>query len=197
MRNQTINLFINFIQERGAYFGVIGVFTTSISVIVALFLYTSADPTFNMVTFCVSDLGTGPNLSNMVHNLGAIITGFCLVSLNLALVKHFQNKKANSYLVQLTRVISVFSAIELILLGIIPFEREEQIFFIAHGSAAAIHYVAGSFAFIFYGFFELFLLRFSKILGIISINGLALQESSCGRYHTAYFYLKLDSRAKI
>jgi len=168
MRNLTKSLIINFIRERGVYFGIIGVSVTSISVIIAFFLYTSVNPTFNMVSNCVSDLGTGPNMSNIVYNLGAIVTGFCQIFLYLSFVNYLQNRKPNTFLNNIIKLTSVISAIGLIIIGIIPFEREDLILFLGHGSAAAIHYVAGSFAFIFYGFFEIFALKHSKILWIIS-----------------------------
>ena len=168
MRNLTKSLIINFIRERGVYFGIIGVSVTSISVIIAFFLYTSVNPTFNMVSNCVSDLGTGPNMSNIVYNLGAIVTGFCQIFLYLSFVNYLQNRKPNTFLNNIIKLTSVISAIGLIFIGIIPFEREDLILFLGHGSAAATHYVAGSFAFIFYGFFEIFALKHSKILWIIS-----------------------------
>ena len=168
MRNLTKSLIINFIRERGVYFGIIGVSATSISVILAFFLYTSVNPTFNMVSNCVSDLGTGPNMSNIVYNLGAIVTGFCQIFLYLSFVNYLQHKKPNTFLINIIKLTSVISAIGLIFIGIIPFEREDLILFLGHGSAAATHYVAGSFAFIFYGFFEIFALKHSKILWIIS-----------------------------
>jgi hypothetical membrane protein len=156
------------LQERGEYFGILGVFVTSISVIVAYFLYSSVHPTFNMVSNCVSDLGTGPNMSNIVYNIGAIITGVFQFPFYLSLVKFFQNKKANLFLIQIIKLTSIVSAIGLIVVGIIPFERENLISFLGHGSAAATHYVAGSIAFIFYGFYEILILKLSKLLGIIS-----------------------------
>ena len=62
----------------------------------------------------------------------------------------------------------MISAIGYIILAFIPFERGKLILYLGHGVAAATHYVAGSFAFIFFGFFEIFNLKHSKILGIIS-----------------------------
>jgi len=121
-----------------------------------------------MVSNCVSDLGTGPNMSNIVYNLGAIVTGFCQIFLYLSFVNYLQNRKPNTFLNNIIKLTSVISAIGLIIIGIIPFEREDLILFLGHGSAAAIHYVAGSFAFIFYGIFEIFALKHSKNLWIIS-----------------------------
>jgi len=121
-----------------------------------------------MVSNCVSDLGTGPNMSNVVYSIGSIITGFCQVPFYLSLVKYFQNQKVNTYLFKITKFTFLISALGLIVLGIIPFERETLVFFLGHGSAAATHYVAGSFAFILCGLIEIFILRLSKILAVIS-----------------------------
>ncbi|MFX0076244.1 MAG: DUF998 domain-containing protein [Candidatus Hermodarchaeota archaeon] len=140
----------------------------SISVIIAYFLYSAVNPDFNTTSYAVSDLGTGPNMSNIVYNIGATVTGFCLAFLHLSLVSYLRDKKPNSYLIKITKLLSVISAIGLIVLGIIPFERENLFLFLGHGTAAATHYVAGSIAFIFYGVFEIIILKFSKILGLIS-----------------------------
>jgi len=167
MNNDTKTQFIGFIQEKGGYFGITGVTATSLSVIVAYFLYISVNPTFNTVSNCVSDLGIGPNMSNIVYNLGAVITGFCQIPFYLTLVKYLQNKNPNPYLINITKLTFVISAFGLILIGIIPFKRENLIFFLGHGSAAAIHYVAGSFAFFIYGFFEIHLIK--EELGIFNL----------------------------
>lgn len=160
--------FIKFIQEKAGYFGITGVTATSTTVIVAFYLYTSVDPTFNTISNCVSDLGTGPNMSNIIYNIGAVITGLCQISLYSGLIKYLQNENGNPYLIKITRLTFMISAIGLIILGIIPFERGIQFFYFGHGSAAAIHYVTASIAFICYGIFELLILKFSKILGVIS-----------------------------
>jgi hypothetical membrane protein len=158
----------DFIYTNGGYFGILGLSSMSISVIIAHFLYSAVNPGFNTTSYAVSDLGTGPNMSNIVYNLGATFSGFCLAFLHLSLVSYLYEKKPHSYLVKITKLVSVISAIGLILLGIIPFERDVLFLFLGHGSAAATHYVAGSIAFIFYGIFEIIILKFSKILGIIS-----------------------------
>ena len=168
MWNLTIIDLIKFIRERGEYFGIIGFIVTSLSVILASFLYSLVNPAFNIISNAVSDLGTGPNMSNIIYNIGTIITGFCQLLFYLSLVKYLQDKKANHYLTQIVKFTFLTSAIGLIVLGIIPFHRENALFFLGHGSAAATHYVAGSFAFIFYGIFEILILKFSKMLGIIS-----------------------------
>ncbi len=103
MQNLTKISITNFIRDRGKYFGIIGVPATSISVLVAFFLYISVNPTFNMVSNCVSDLGTGPNMSNVVYNIGSIITGLCQVPFYLSLVKYLQNRKANIYLIKIKK----------------------------------------------------------------------------------------------
>ena len=164
MRDQLIK----FIRKNGGYFGMMGVLVTSISVIIAYLLYSSVNPDFNVISYAISDLGTGPNMSNLVYIIGAIVTGFCLAFLHLSIISVFEDRKANTYLISITKLTAVISAIGLIVLGIIPFERDKPFFFLSHGTAAATHYVAGSIAFIFYGIIEIIILKFSKILGSIS-----------------------------
>jgi hypothetical membrane protein len=168
MRNLAKKFKVNFIQDRGEYFGIVGAISITISVLISYLINLSVNPTFSVVSNCVSDLGTGPVISCIIFSVGFIITGFCQIPFYLSLVKYLRNKDANAYLIQITKLTFVISAIGLILLGFIPFERESLIFFLGHGYAAATHYVAGSFAFIFYGFFEILILKFSKILGILS-----------------------------
>jgi hypothetical membrane protein len=157
-----------FIRRYGGYFGIMGVLVTSISVIVAYLLYSSVNPDFNIISYAISDLGTGPNMSNLVYSIGATVTGFCLAFLHLSIVSVFKDRNANAYIISITKLTAVISAIGLIVLGIIPFERDKPLFFLSHGTAAATHYVAGSIAFIFYGIIEIIILKFSKILGSIS-----------------------------
>ncbi len=168
MPNQMKTQIQKFFDINGGYFGIIGFILTSLSVILASILYSSVNPAFNIISNAVSDLGTGPNMSNIIYNIGTIITGICQFPFYLSLVKYLQDKKANLYLAQIVKLTFMTSAIGLIVLGVIPFRRENAIFFLGHGSAAATHYVAGSFAFIFYGLFEILILKFSKMLGIIS-----------------------------
>lgn len=168
MRKVIKQVYFKLIIDKGGYYGILGVSSTSISVIIAFLLYTSVNPTFTVMSNSVSDLGTGPNMSNIVYNVGATLSGFCLLFYHLSIVKNLQNKKVNTYLIKITKFTSIISASGLIVLGIIPFEKEMLTFFLGHGSAAATHYVAGSFTFFFYGFFEIFILKHFKIYGIIS-----------------------------
>ena len=159
-----------FIREKGGYFGLLGVLSNSISVIVAYLLYSQVNPSFNTISYAVSDLGTGPNMSNVVYNIGAIVTGFSLVFLHLSLISFLHDRKPDSHIIKITKLVALISAIGLIILGIVPFKRDKPFFFIGHGSTTATHYVAGSIAFICYGFLEIFILKFSKVLGILSFS---------------------------
>ena len=168
MRNLTTSLIVNFIRNRGAYFGIVGAISITISALISFLLHSSVNPSFNIISYAVSDLGTGPKISSVVYNLGLIIASFCQSALYISLIYYLHKKEGNVFLFKIIALASFFSIIGHIVLSLVPFERNFLFLFLTHGTAAAIHYVAGSIAFILYGFIELLHVKVSKILVITS-----------------------------
>ena len=126
------------------------------------------NPSFNIISYAVSDLGTGPKISSVVYSLGLIIASFCQGPMYISLISYFHKKEGKVFLFKITALASFFLIIGHNVLSLVPFERNVLFLFLTHGTAAAIHYVAGSIAFIFYGFIELLHVKVSKILVITS-----------------------------
>lgn len=168
MRNLRKNLIKEFIRDRGGYFGIVGAISITISALISFLLHSSVNPSFNIISYVVSDLGTGPKISSLVYNIGMIISSYCQIALYISLLNYLHKKEGNAFLIKITALSSFFSIIGHIILSLVPFERKVLLLFLTHGTSASIHYVAGSIAFIFYGFIELLKVKVSKILVIIS-----------------------------
>lgn len=69
-----INKFYERIKGKGSYFGFTGVLISLISILTSIFLYIQADPSFSFFTDFISYLGVGPNNSDIVFNVGVIIS---------------------------------------------------------------------------------------------------------------------------
>ncbi len=168
MRYLRKNLIKKFIREKGGYFGIIGATSMAISALFSFFLYLSMNPDLNIISYAVSDLGTGPGLSGLIFSTGLIIASFCQIPLYLSFIKYLSKKMGNVFLIRLVVLSSLFSIISHNFLSLVPFDRTILLLYYTHGLAAATHYVAGSVSLILYGFIELSRVKVSKILVFLS-----------------------------
>ena len=168
MRNLTKKVIINFFRDKGAYFGIVGSVSIATSAIVSFLLHSSLDPSFNIISYAVSDLGTGPFIPSIIFSIGLIIASFCQGPLYFSLIKYFQKKEVSVLLIKITALSSLISMISHNILSLVPFERDISILFLTHGTTSVSHYILGSFAFILYGFIERLNVKVSKILVVIS-----------------------------
>ena len=168
MCNLMENRIIKFIRYNGGYFGIVGSISITISILISYLINLSVNPSFNITTFAVSELGTGPKISSGVYGTGLLIASFCQIPLYISVINYFRKKECSVYLIKIVALSTLFSTISHNILSLVPFERVVLLLFLTHGIAAAIHYVAGSIAFIFYGFIELLHVKVSKILVITS-----------------------------
>jgi hypothetical membrane protein len=73
-----MNLIDKFYQKvNGCYFAFVGVGTSLLTIFIAYLLYIQVDPTFNILDNFISDLGDGPNYSNVAFSVGVIL-GSCI-----------------------------------------------------------------------------------------------------------------------
>lgn len=177
MRNLRKNLIKKFIREKGGYFGVVGAISMTISAITSSILYSFMNPSFNVISYAVSDLATGPGLSGLIYSIGLLIASFSQIPLNISLINYLRKKMGNVFLIRLTVLSCLFTILSHNFLSIVPFYRTNIILYYAHGIAAGTHYVAGSFSLIFYGFIELSYVKVSKIFFILSFISGALYAS--------------------
>ncbi len=148
MRNLNKRLKVNFIRDRGEYFGIVGAISIAISALISYLMNISVNPSFNIITYAVSDLGTGPKISSGIYGLGLVIASFCQIPLYISVINYLRKKECSVFLIKIITLSSLFSIISHNVLSLVPFEKEVLILFLTHGIAAAIHYVAGSIGFI-------------------------------------------------
>ncbi|NVM16324.1 MAG: hypothetical protein HWN80_01305 [Candidatus Lokiarchaeota archaeon] len=168
MRNLRKIFIKKFIRERGGYFGIVGAASMTISALISYYLYSLVNPGFNIISYAVSDLGTGPGLSGLIYNIGLLIASFSQIPLYISLIFYLRKKIGNIFLTRIVALCSLFSIFSHNFLSLVPFERSIILLYYTHGIAAVIHYVAGSFSLILYGYIELLYVKVSKILVIVS-----------------------------
>jgi len=168
VRNLTKKVTINFFRDKGAYFGIVGSLSITTSAIISFLLHSSVNPSFNIISYAVSDLGTGPFIPSIIFSIGLIIASFCQGPLYFSLIKYFQKKEVSVLLIKITALSSLVSMICHNILSLVPFERDISILFLTHGITSVGHNIAGSFAFILYGFIERLNVKVSKVLVVIS-----------------------------
>ena len=182
MRNLTKIHIIKFIRDNGGYFGIIGAISIILSTLISFFWTNSVNPSFNIVSYAVSDLASGPMISSIIFSLGLLISGIAQIPTYISLINHFNNKESYIILFKVIVLSSVISIISLIILSLVPQKKEILPIFLTHGIAAGIHYVAGSISFILIGIVENFKIKVSKIIVMISFIAGALYSMVWIRY---------------
>ena len=168
MRNLRENRMYKFFQDNGGYFAIIGTISLTLSVLISFFLNSSVNPSFNIVSYAVSDLVSGPMISSIIYSVGLLISSFAQIPTYISLINYFNNKESYITLFKVTVLSSVFSIISHNILSLVPLERNILPLFLTHGIAAGIHYVAGSFSLILIGIIEHYKIKVSKIMVMTS-----------------------------
>lgn len=182
MRNLKNYHIIKFIQDNGGYFAIIGAISTTLSALISFFLNYSVNPNFNIVSYAVSDLVSGPMISGVIYSVGLIISSFVQIPTYISLIHCFIKKESYVFLFKITALSSILSIISHNILSVVPLERSVLPLFIIHGFAAGIHYVTGSVSLISIGIIELKKIKVSKIISIISFIAGALYSIVWIRY---------------
>jgi len=182
MSKLTKNRIIKFIRDNSGYFGLIGAITMMLSALISYFWNSSVNPSFNIVSYAVSDLVSGPMISSIIYSVGLLISSFTQILIYISLITYFNNKKSYIILFKVTVISSFFSLISHNILSLVPLERNVLPLFLIHGIAAGIHYVAGSVSLILIGIIEHFKIKVTKIIVIISFIAGALYSMVWIRY---------------
>ena len=182
MHNLTKNSIIKFIRDNGGYFGIIGAISMTLSALISYFLNISYNPSFNIVSYAVSDLVSGPMISRIIYSVGLLISSFAQIPTYLSLVNNFNNKDRYITLFKVTALSSVFSIISHNIVSLVPLERNVLSLFLTHDIAAGIHYVAGSVSLILIGIIELSKIKVPKSIVMISFIAGALYSIVWIRY---------------
>ena len=154
----------------------------TLSAVIPFFLIYSVNPSFNIVSYAVSDLVSGPMISSIIFYIGLLISSFAQIPTYLSLVNYFNNRESYITLFKVFVLSSVISIISHNILSLVPLERNVLPLFLTHGIAAGIHYAAGSVSLILIGVIELYKIKISKINVIISFITGALYSMVWIRY---------------
>lgn len=182
MRNLTKNRIIKFIRDNGGYFGIIGAISMTFSALISFFLNSSVNLSFNIVSYAVSDLVSGPMISRIIYSIGLLISSFAQIPTYFSLINYFDNKDRYNILFKVVVISSLISVISHNILSLVPLERNNLLLFLTHGIAAGIHYVAGSISLILIGIIELLKIKVPKIIVILSFITGALYSTVWIRY---------------
>jgi len=93
MSKLTKNRIIKFIQTNGGYFAIIGAISMALSALISFLLNYSVNPNFNIVSYAVSDLVSGPMISGAVYSVGLIISSFIQLPTYISLIHCFNKKE--------------------------------------------------------------------------------------------------------
>ena len=152
----------------GNYFGLISVFVAAISITVAQLLYIAVDPTFSITTNFISDLGTGPNNSDVVFNIGMILTGIFFIPYFIYLGWYLQKKDKKMNLLIKGMIAGLIASIGLILVGFFPLDPENLYSYNMHIIAAGILFYGLLIMLLIYGISEYINPEIPNLLSILS-----------------------------
>lgn len=114
-----IKKFYERIKGKGSYFGLGGVLISLITIITSIFLYIQADPTFSFFTDFISFLGIGPNNSDIVFNVGVIVSApFMLVFYSYLAAFLINRVEDHKEILIIAIIAAVFNCIGNILLAV-------------------------------------------------------------------------------
>ncbi len=192
MRKLTKNRVIKFIRDNGGYFGIIGAISMALSAVISYFLNSSVNHSFNIVSYAVSDLVSGPMISSVIFTVGILISSFSQIPTYISLINYFKYKESSIILFKVIVLSSLISVISHNILSLVPLNRNVLPLFLTHGIAAGIHYVVGSVSLILIGIIELLKIMSSKILVVISFISGALYSMVWIRYFISLIVGKPD-----
>jgi hypothetical membrane protein len=114
-------------------------------------LYILGDPSFSVFTHYLSHLGIGPNGSDIVFNLGSMLSGIVMVFFFLNLSVFLIKKEVPKILVNLSLVFGLISSLGNFLIGFFPGDGSQDL----HNFVASLFFLGGLAYCILYGISEL------------------------------------------
>jgi hypothetical membrane protein len=147
----------------GSYYVFIGTGISLISKLIAVLLFLQIDPTFNIFSNYISDLGDGPNNSDIVYNIGVMLSGIFYCFFFLYLMRYLQKRGGNLKLTIVSFFAGFIASIGAILVGIFTADNAPQL----HRLAANFSFFGNFFALIFFGLSEYYITDIPKKLSIL------------------------------
>lgn len=161
-----MNVLDKFYQKvNGCYFAFVGAGTSLLTILIAYLLYIQVDPSFTILTHFISDLGDGPNFSNVVFNVGIIIGSCISLFFYIFLTKLLIERGANKVFSILGLIFGLVSFIGGLLVGLFP----SAVAPLEHRIGALLSFSGSFFISIFYSCAELTDREFNKIVAIFGL----------------------------
>jgi len=151
----------------GNYFGLISVFIAAISITVAQLLYMAVDPTFSITTNFISDLGTGPNGSDIVFSIAMILTGVLIMPFYVYIGWYLQ-KRENQNSLRIGMIAGLIGSIGMMLVGVFPLNPNDIFSYNMHIIAAGILFYGVLSMLLIYGISEYRNPEISNLLSILA-----------------------------
>jgi len=151
----------------GSYFGIIGFIISFVSVLIAQMLYMAVDPSFSVTTNFISDLGAGPNGSDIVFNTGMILYGIFTLPFYTYLGWYLSQKRDDNSL-RIGMIAGIIGSIGQILAGVFPFDPNNNFSYNMHIIAAGILFYAVLIMLLIYGISEYRNPNIPKVLSILA-----------------------------
>jgi len=164
-----MNLFDKFFDKiKGAYFAFLTLLAVGFGILVALFIYLPVDPSYNILSNYISDLGAGPIGSRIIFSIGMILGAIFMIFLILYISWYLKRKEEKSQLIWGFQSTGLIAEVGLILIGIFPLDRADTLVFSIHFFAAVIFFGFIAISNIYFGYIEYKNSEFPKIYAIIS-----------------------------
>lgn len=151
----------------GNYFGLISVFIAAISITVAQLLYMAVDPTFSITTNFISDLGTGPNGSDIVFSIAMILSGVLIMPFYVYIGWYLQ-KRENQNSLRIGMIAGLIGSIGMMLVGVFPLNPNDIFSYNMHIIAAGILFYGVLSMLLIYGISEYRNPEISNLLSILA-----------------------------
>jgi len=114
--------FSEFVYRRinGGFFIIFGTLVSFLFVTVAWIFYIAVDPSFSVFTHWMSDLGVGPNGSDIIHNTGLYYSSFFTIFSCLYLSFYLEQKGGIKLFNLIALIPAIISAIGVFFLAVFP-----------------------------------------------------------------------------
>jgi hypothetical membrane protein len=113
-------------------------------------IYALNDASFSFLTHYLSHLGGGPNGSNIIFNVGIMVSGVLMVFFFLNLSAYLRRKQTNVILIYLSFIPGLISSIGTFFTGLFPYTVTQEL----HNLSASTFFLGGFAYLILYGISE-------------------------------------------
>lgn len=141
------------------YLRVTAILVPIITIIVSVTIYALNDTSFSFLTHYLSHLGGGPNGSNIIFNVGIMISGVLMIFFFLNLSAYLRRKQTKTILIYISFIPGLISSIGTFFTGLFPYTVTQEL----HNLSASTFFMGGFAYCILYGFSEWITKGISKL----------------------------------